>query len=126
MEHAPVTDASDSGLDEPALRGLPGLLARGLPTVRGRVLESHGRGGALRPHLRSAPLGAGRPRALSSVPRLEVSRGLARRRAGRHPARDRGSQPEWKYSSKNFLKKSAIKRWLFSPPGYFTFRPHRP
>src|SRR3990167_7323812 len=126
LEHAPGPHALDPGVDEPALRGLAGTLARVLPALRGRRLESQGRGGALRPHLRSAPMDADRGRALSVVPRLEVSRVTTWRGAGSDDAGSRRNRRERKDYSKNFLKKGAIKRWLYFPHRLLQFRPHRP
>ncbi|WP_294129620.1 hypothetical protein, partial [Sphingomonas sp.] len=61
--------------------------------------------------------------ALSFVPGLEVPGLTARRGAGGGAAGSRRNHRGRKYSSKNFLKKSAIKRWLCFPTGYFYFSP---
>ena len=114
LEHAPAPHPPHAGLDEPPLRGLSGRLARLLPPVRGRLLESPGCGGALRPHFRSTRLGADGPGALSVVPGLAVSRGPTGWASGGDPGWRPAHQSRKDYS-KYSLKECAIKRWLFFP-----------
>jgi hypothetical protein len=82
--------------------------------------------GALRPHFRSAPMDTDRARAMSFVPRLEISRVPARCGAGGGAASCRPNQRGRKYSSKNFLKKRASQRWRYFPHRLLLLLPHRP
>ena len=77
--------AADRGVDEPALRGVRRLVARLLPAFRGCPLEPERRGGALRAHLRSAPVDPDHGRAVTALPRLALP-GFAARHRRHHRA----------------------------------------
>jgi hypothetical protein len=102
-----AADAAHAGVDEPALRGVQGVLEGVLPALGRRALESAGRGGAGGDAFRREPVDADQAGCGAAVSGVAVSRddaGRGARPGAGHPFGPGSGYASAKLKSGNLIK----------------------